>query len=259
MPNHQLARTVNDSLEKWRTVPGYPGYEVSNQARVRSYKKQRGPSPGGGANWTIEKTPQRYLTLVPTGRKDRAGHPKGYRQLRLSHNGRAQHFALHQLVALAWCGPCPEGMEVCHNDGIAANNRPSNLRYDIPEGNREDKRRLSRRRAAELRKEYATGISLDELCEQHSLSAEYMKCILRGSQFADASGRLVKTFRKLGESNIIRMRKMRTAGLRLSTLSEFYGVTESAVSRIVRGISYRKIGGPITIGLVCKRAETESA
>ena len=38
------------------------------------------------------------------------------------------HFA-HRLVARAFLGPCPDGMEVLHRDGDGSNARLSNLRY----------------------------------------------------------------------------------------------------------------------------------
>ena len=42
---------------------------------------------------------------------------------------------LHRLVLEAFVGPCPAGMEVCHNDGDPTNNRLSNLRCDTHRNN----------------------------------------------------------------------------------------------------------------------------
>lgn len=42
---------------------------------------------------------------------------------------------IHQLVALAFIGPRPAGMETCHNDGDPHNNHASNLRYDTHRAN----------------------------------------------------------------------------------------------------------------------------
>ena len=44
----------------------------------------------------------------------------------------------HRLVALAWIGPQPEGMEVCHDDGDPTNNHVSNLRWDTHQANASD-------------------------------------------------------------------------------------------------------------------------
>lgn len=42
---------------------------------------------------------------------------------------------------LAFVGPCPDGMEVCHNDGNPENNRVENLRYGTRSDNMRDKRK----------------------------------------------------------------------------------------------------------------------
>lgn len=39
---------------------------------------------------------------------------------------------------LAFAGPCPIGLEVCHNDSNPTNNRLDNLRYDTRRSNRID-------------------------------------------------------------------------------------------------------------------------
>lgn len=46
---------------------------------------------------------------------------------------------IHRLILEAFIGPCPEGMEACHNDGNCRNNELSNLRWDTPESNIQDK------------------------------------------------------------------------------------------------------------------------
>lgn len=39
----------------------------------------------------------------------------------------------------AFVGPCPEGMEVCHNNGDCTDNRLENLRYDTKSANMLDR------------------------------------------------------------------------------------------------------------------------
>lgn len=48
---------------------------------------------------------------------------------------------VHALVLEAFVGPCPDGMECCHNDGDATNNKLTNLRWDTPKANSEDARK----------------------------------------------------------------------------------------------------------------------
>lgn len=47
--------------------------------------------------------------------------------------------AVHRLVLLTFIGPCPKGMQGCHNDGNKLNNHVSNLRWDTVKNNIHDK------------------------------------------------------------------------------------------------------------------------
>lgn len=47
-------------------------------------------------------------------------------------------FYVHRLVLEAFIGPCPDGMEACHNDGNGSNNNLSNLRWDTRIANAQD-------------------------------------------------------------------------------------------------------------------------
>lgn len=49
-----------------------------------------------------------------------------------------RRFGLHHLICIAFHGPCPEGMECCHNDGVASHNRADNLRWGTPKDNAQD-------------------------------------------------------------------------------------------------------------------------
>lgn len=68
-------------------------------------------------------------TLSPYIRKD------GHVEVRIA----GKTVAVHVLVAAAFHGPRPEGLEVCHNDGNPQNNVASNLRYDTMSGNMLDR------------------------------------------------------------------------------------------------------------------------
>lgn len=46
---------------------------------------------------------------------------------------------VHRLVAAAFLGPCPDGLQVCHSNGNSHDNRLENLRYDTPSNNQADK------------------------------------------------------------------------------------------------------------------------
>lgn len=103
------------SGEEWRPVLGYEGcYEVSNQGRVRSVERYI-------LNAGVR---QRLRSQVLRARPVR-----GYPSVALYGDGGRREMAVHVLVAEAWHGPRPDGMEVCHINDIKADNRPENLRF----------------------------------------------------------------------------------------------------------------------------------
>ena len=115
-------------IENWKPVVGYEGlYEVSDLGRM----------------WSLERVNTRgyhrsgqYLTPY----LDEVGRPRV--TLTSGTIRRTRH--IHQLVLSAFVGPCPIGMEGCHNDGDAANNRLSNLRWDTRSENQRDRTRHGR-------------------------------------------------------------------------------------------------------------------
>lgn len=98
--------------ERWRKVPGWSDYSVSDSGQVRSDRYGR--------------------ILRPTLR------PTGYLQLTLSDRRRTGYPFAHTLVLAAFVGPAPEGMECCHGNGDKTDNRLSNLRWDTRLANAAD-------------------------------------------------------------------------------------------------------------------------
>ena len=107
--------------ETWRPVVGWEAYyEVSDQGRIRRIFLP--PFEG-------------YRVLRPAFSRG------GYPTVGLSCPGCVVRRAVHVLVAAAFIGPRPPGMEVCHNDGKSGNATLGNLRYDTPLANAQDQRR----------------------------------------------------------------------------------------------------------------------
>lgn len=103
--------------ESWRPVVGYEGaYEVSDRGHVRSL-------PGGQRKGIV-------LKPVPAGR--------GYLTVQLCVEGIIRRFYIHHLVALAFIGARPAGLDVCHGNGDFLDNRPANLRYATVSANNRD-------------------------------------------------------------------------------------------------------------------------
>jgi hypothetical protein len=111
---------LTTSEEIWKPIHGFPGYEVSDYGRVRSFWTRRGRF---GFDWFIASEPKR--TLKASGRQ-------GYPIVWLRKDGRTYARVIHRLVLEIFVGPCPSGMESCHNDGIPAHCYLKNLRWDTP-------------------------------------------------------------------------------------------------------------------------------
>lgn len=63
----------------------------------------------------------------------------GYLMVILYQDGVAKQKQVHRLILEAFVGPCPDDMECCHNNGVATDNRLSNLRWDTHSENMKDK------------------------------------------------------------------------------------------------------------------------
>lgn len=113
--------------ESWRPIPGFEGrYEASDLGRIRSVDRVITTKAG-------VRMPRRGQVLKPWS-SDRLSH----QSVTLGHDYKDHHL-VHVLVLTTFVGPRPEGMEGCHNDGNAANNRLENLRWDTASANQRDR------------------------------------------------------------------------------------------------------------------------
>jgi hypothetical protein len=105
-------------MERWAAVIGYEGlYEVSTDGRVRSLDRM--VRTKGGA-----------LKLLPWRMLKPNVKANGYLQVNLQDTPRPIRYAgVHRLVLEAFVGPCPDGMECRHDNGVRADNRLDNLSW----------------------------------------------------------------------------------------------------------------------------------
>ena len=165
--------------EVWKEIPGYEGeYAVSNLGRVKSlFRYVRLVSHGVE---TQRSVPERILKPGPM----KSGHVTV--ALRKGNSK-----PVHQLVLLAFRGPCPEGKESRHMNDIPADNRLSNLRYGTRRQNMLDKIRngkhsLTYAQAEEIRTLLRNAKYGDKrrVAKMYGISEHNVQDILTGRSYA---------------------------------------------------------------------------
>lgn len=129
-----MAKPIEDlPNEIWKPVVNAEGlYEVSSRGRVRSI-------PRVVYTRASEKRPsfarrRRGVMLRPSASKS-----GGHLRVILWVRGEPISAQVHVLVLEAFVGPCPGGMECCHNNGNPKDNRIENLRWDTHKANMADR------------------------------------------------------------------------------------------------------------------------
>ena len=153
-------------------IPGFPGYYATNEGRIISMKKGK----------------IRYL--ADTCRLD------GHRYIRntlVDAEGARRESYCHRFVALAFHGPCPDGMQCRHLDGDMSNNRPENLVWGTAKENASDrdrqgrgsqgerncKAKLTAEDVREIRRLWDVGVTRQQLAERFSVGATNISEITR--------------------------------------------------------------------------------
>ena len=161
------------SLESWRPIPGFDGYEVSEFGRIRSWKAI-------GRNHKRRSEP---VILKPQIMKNR----KGYLFHNLYAGGKYHSVRIADAVLLAFIGPKPYGMNSCHDDGKKENNRLDNLRYDTPINNELDKLRhgtsnrvLTVEIVKAIKTRVANGERQKDVCESLGLGSDQVCRVVNG-------------------------------------------------------------------------------
>lgn len=160
----------------YKDIPGHPGYRVGDDGSVWTCRERVSRGYNKGTRAVIGTTWRR----VNEDRSGRDGRPR----VTLADRKR---YSIHKLVLLSFVGPCPAGMESCHEDGDKMNNRRTNLRWDTRASNVADKIRhgtiprgeqcyqatLTVERVRAMRAEYeASGITFSELARKHNVSKD---------------------------------------------------------------------------------------
>jgi hypothetical protein len=100
--------------EEWRPIKSFPGYEVSNLGRVRSYKR---------LSYRNSWQPNLLSSSLD---------PHGYFKVTLYRDKGHYIRYVYYLVLTTFVGPRPEGYQCNHKDGDRNNNTLDNLEWVTP-------------------------------------------------------------------------------------------------------------------------------
>lgn len=121
-------------MDEWKDVPGFEGYyQASPIGQIRSVDRiipvaSSRQSLGGYSRVVSGKV------LNSSSQKSR------YPSVSLWKDHKLSQFQVGRLILTTFVGPCPDGMECCHNDGNPKNSSLENLRWDTPKANNADKK-----------------------------------------------------------------------------------------------------------------------
>lgn len=159
--------------ELFAPIPGWP-YEVSSFGRVRRTASGMGATAG------------RFLGGGTAGNRVK------YPTVMLADKGRRKTAYRHRLVAEAFLGPIPDGMEVDHLDGNPLNCRLSNLCIKTPSaniqgavarGHRGERRwnaKFTENDIVTIRERRSHGMSVKEIAAEYAVSTGAIYHIIRG-------------------------------------------------------------------------------
>jgi hypothetical protein len=115
--------------ETWKPVVGYEGmYEVSSLGNVRALDRVIKRCKCGEPLVRKKGAPVRWIMR-----------PDAYPRVSLSRGNKRVQRLVHRMVLETFVGPCPDGMEACHNNGKRGDPSLLNLRWATTKENHADK------------------------------------------------------------------------------------------------------------------------
>lgn len=164
---------------KWKKINGWP-YDVSSNGLLRRTKKANGTYVGRIVRPSFVKN--------------------GYGIVILQNCGKKKTTRIHRLVAEAFIGPCPDGLQVNHKDGNKRNNLASNLEYVDRVGNMQHAAKMGLLKGPGTR---GTGHAGTKLTEQNVL--DIRSYLAKGFTVKQAAA-----FFSIGESCVAHIKFRRT-------------------------------------------------
>lgn len=229
---------------EYRPVDGFPGYRVGDDGSVWSFKAGR---------W------KRLKVFYDTN---------GYSRIQLYRDGVGKQMAVHRLVKLTFHGPCPDGMEAAHENGNSRDPRLSNLTWKTRKDNSHDRFRhgtmlegeraptskISNQQAADVAELLRQGnLTCGEIAKTTGVSFNTVRAICSGNGWRcvnDGKPIQRRPIRvcKLNDAQALEMRQLAAAGHTCLQLAKRFGVSQPAAHYLLRGLTWKHVGGPLLTG-----------
>lgn len=257
MPCTELSLWIEQSrngIEVWRPIPRFEGrYEASNLGRLRNLDRIVHKRIHG----VISE--QFYKGRIIGGKAQSDGYC-----LATLGGKKGGRWAIHRMVLEAFVGDCPAGMEGCHGDGKPSNNALYNLRWDTHFANNQDRKRHGNYAVGEshpmskITEEKARLIAADErktrdIVAAYGVSKNMVYRIKSKTSWSHLDAKISlppgrqdediprgekHPSSKLNEEDI---RQIRSSSKNQYELADQYGVTQSAISCVKRGITWKNV------------------
>lgn len=238
---------ARDPLAEYRRIEQSEGYEYGSDGSVWSAWGTGFDAPGDV-----------WHRMNPTVLDS------GHLQVTVKWNGEMRRFGVHHLIATAFHGLCPDGMECCHNDGVPDHNAKDNLRWGTRGDNARDQiahgvmncgekhasAKLTEVIVVECRRRYDAGETTVALAAEFGVSAESMSKAISGDTWAHVSGAVPirnSHVRKLSDAMIVDLRALYAEGISVVKMAATFGVSVPTMSSAISGKTYADLPGAIPV------------
>lgn len=168
--------------KNWRPIPNFPDYIISDNGTILSKIFRNGRT----------EKPREYPKII---KQFISIH--GYPRVMLNSKSRkGKNFPVHRLVLEAFVGPCPEGKECDHINGVKTDNRLSNLRYitksknlnrrKLPNSEKSYQATVTNYQAKLIRSIVKSGAVQNQLSKLTGISTHTINKIIKGKTYKEA-------------------------------------------------------------------------
>lgn len=175
----------------FKKIPGLPGYYATDTGEIWS-------SWIWGSSRPVKRTRDRSKWYRRLPYKN----SHGYMAVGITRRQRRIVYSVHVLVARAFLGPRPTGLQTCHRNGERTDNRIANLRYGTPAENSQDRichgrsgvgeasprAKLIAQDVRTIRKLCHTGLSFSAIGSRYGVTKQNIYRIMKGLSWRHVLG-----------------------------------------------------------------------